>query len=103
MNEKFNELMQNEAFVEKLFALENDTEVRDLLTKNGVELSLAEIAAIKTGLDFRFSKDGELSEDDLENVAGGYASDLIRPLVLDIAINVDGRRTADRWSGSRRW
>ncbi len=98
MNEKFNELMKDEAFVEKLFALENDTEVRDLLAANGVDLTLAEIAAIKTGLDSNLSENGELSEDDLGNVAGGYA-DAIRAAADFIVTLGDG---VHNWT-KRRW
>ena len=72
MIEKWNELLQDEAFLEKLLNLESDTEVQTLLAENGLELTLAEIASIKTGIESRLSSDSEdLSEDDLENVAGG--------------------------------
>lgn len=72
MNEKWNELLQDEAFLEKLLNLESDTEVQAFLAENGVELSLTEIASIKAGIESRLAADdAELSEDDLENVAGG--------------------------------
>lgn len=72
MNEKMSALLQDEAFLEKLLDLENDTDVQALLAENGVELTLAEISAVKTGIENRLAGENEeLSEDDLENVAGG--------------------------------
>lgn len=71
MKEKLNTLLQDEAFLEKLVALETDTEVQSLLAENGVELSIAEITAIKAGVAAQLGENEELSEDDLENVAGG--------------------------------
>jgi predicted ribosomally synthesized peptide with nif11-like leader len=79
MKEKLNELLQDEAFLQKLLAADSDTDVQTLLSENGVELTVAEIATIKTGVEARISSDNEeLSEEDLENVAGGSdVSDII--------------------------
>jgi len=71
MNEKLNTLLEDQDFIEKLTNTETDTEVQALLAENGVELTLEEINAVKKGVEARISEEGELSEDDLENVAGG--------------------------------
>lgn len=82
MTEKMNELFQDETFVEKLLNKETDVEVKELLAENGVEISLEEISAIKKTVEARLENDSELSEDDLENVAGGSdVSDLITGVV----------------------
>jgi len=71
MNEKLNTLLEDQDFIEKLTSAETDAEVQALLAENGVELTLEEINAVKKGVEARISEDGELSEDELENVAGG--------------------------------
>ena len=74
MQEKFEKLMQDEAFAEKLLSLDEDTEIQALLSENGVEFTLEQIAAIKKGVIAQLNgEDAELSEDDLEDVAGGIA------------------------------
>lgn len=84
MNEKMNELLQDEAFLEKLLNLESDTEVQALLAENGVELTLAEITSVKTAIESRLAGDNaELSEDELESVAGGVDVDKIITAVFD--------------------
>ena len=49
MEERLNELVQNEVFMKRLLALDTDVEVQTLLAENDVELSLDEIKFIKTG------------------------------------------------------
>ena len=83
MNEKLDELLKDEAFIEKLLNQENDTDVQALLAENGIELTLSDISAIKSGIEARLSGNEELSEDDLENVAGGVDVDKIITGVVD--------------------
>ena len=74
MMEKLETLLQDEEFAKKLFSLESDTEVQSFLAENGVEFTLKEIAAMKAAVKARLENgDEELSEDMLENVAGGSA------------------------------
>ena len=74
MQEKFEKLMQDEAFAEKLLSLDEDTEIQALLSENGVEFTLEQIAAIKKGVIAQLNgEDAELSDEDLEDVAGGIA------------------------------
>ena len=88
MNEKLDELLKDEAFIEKLLNQENDTDVQALLAENGIELTLSDISAIKSGIEARLSDNEELSEDDLENVAGGVDVDKIITGVVDGICNV---------------
>lgn len=71
MNEKINELLSNKEFVEKLMSLETETEVQNLLSENGVDLTVEQIAMIKKGVASQLTESDELSDDALETVAGG--------------------------------
>ncbi len=70
MNEELlKDILSDADFVKSLAALENPEDVQAALKEKGVELTLEDIAAIQNILEN--SNEGELSEDDLENVAGG--------------------------------
>lgn len=64
------------SLVEKLFALQNANEVQDFLKAQGLDFSMEEINVLKDGI-VKFvekrSTDGQLSDADLEDVAGGFA------------------------------
>ena len=66
------ELFADEAFVKSLLALETPEEVQAAVKAKGVDLTLDEISAIKEVLA-KFTS-AELSDADLENVAGGNSS-----------------------------
>ncbi len=100
MNEKLNALLKDQDFIEKLTNSETDTDVQALLTENGVELTLEEINAIKKGVDAHISGDGELSEDELENVAGGIDIGGIISGIVDNFIKIGDK--IDTWT-RRRW
>ena len=96
MKEKITALLQDKAFTEKLTSAESADDVSALFKAEGVELTPADIMTIKSRLEAKES--GELSEDDLENVAGGVMD------LIDDALNafVD----AGSWlysKVSRRW
>ena len=60
------------SFAEKIFALENANEVQDFLKAQGIDFSLEEIEEIKDGfVKIAEKADGELSDEALEEVAGG--------------------------------
>ena len=100
MNEKLTTLLQDEAFVEKLIAQENDTDVQALLKENNIELSLEEIALIKKKVDARLSSGSdELSDDDLENVAGGADVGSIISGVADALCKIGD--SVHKWTRSR--
>lgn len=84
--DKLKELFSDQKLCENLFALESNTDVQSFLNENGIALTLDEIDQIKDLL-IRYQNEeltdeekklidmyqvtGELSEEDLENVAGG--------------------------------
>lgn len=61
------------ALGEKLFSLESSTDVQSLLKEQGMEFSLEEISTIKDAVlkSVNKSTGGELSDEDLADVAGG--------------------------------
>ena len=74
MNEKrVKELFEDEAFVASLVALETPEEVQAFVNAKGGELTLEEVKAI--GKAINQAQGGELSDTNLEKVAGGISSD----------------------------
>ena len=90
--EKMKEIFADEAFVKSLFELESAGEVQAALKEKGIEFSEEEIISIR---DFLLKvekgditkeqlekstvqlEDGELSEEELENVAGGIVLETV--------------------------
>ena len=90
--EKMKEVFSDEAFVKGLFELESAAEVQAALKEKGIEFSEEEIISIR---DFLLKvekgditkeqlekwtvqlEDGELSEEELENVAGGIVLETV--------------------------
>ncbi len=66
-------LSENQALAEKLAELENPEDVQSLLKEEGIDFSVEEINELRDALLKTVEKDvdDELSEDDLEEVAGG--------------------------------
>lgn len=64
---------------ERLFGLETPEEVQNFLKEQGLEFSLEEINSLRETLVkvLEMKENGELSDEDLENVAGG-----IVPIIL---------------------
>lgn len=70
MNEELlKEILSDSDFAKSLIEMETPEAVQAALKEKGVELSLADITAIQSILTEQ--AEGELSEDELENVAGG--------------------------------
>lgn len=63
-------LLETEDFVETLCATTNEEEVQELFRNNGVEISGEEIDNLARAIEIG-ARNGELSDDDLEEVAGG--------------------------------
>lgn len=84
------------ALAEKLFSLENPTDVQSLLKEQGLEFSLEEISTIKDAVVKAVSKStsGELSDEDLEDVAGGTVGQQVDQFIYKLTnfITVGGRR-----------
>lgn len=98
MSDKLNALLENEAFIEKILNAENPEQVSALFAENGVTLSVKEVEILRSRLEN--TDNDELSEDQLENVAGGVDLDLIDD-VLKSAVKI-GERLYDSIS-RRRW
>ncbi|MDD3852444.1 MAG: Nif11-like leader peptide family RiPP precursor [Syntrophomonadaceae bacterium] len=89
-------IKEDNGFGEKLFSLENSEEAQSYLKDNGIDFSLDEIAQLKDALIKAVGKQqgGELSDEDLENVAGGSIGSSIDSIIDGISnfITVGGRR-----------
>ena len=101
MNEqKIKEVFADEAFVESLLNMENAEDVCAALAEKDIEVSIADVVAIR---DMLVSKDGELSEEDLENVSGGVVIATVITVVCGIisascgAANLTHNVTRGRW------
>ncbi|NLB51697.1 MAG: Nif11-like leader peptide family natural product precursor [Syntrophomonadaceae bacterium] len=60
------------SFLEKLFSLETPEEVQSLMKEAGIEFTLEEIDGLRKAL-VKTAEKGELADEDLEGVAGGFA------------------------------
>lgn len=87
-----------DALAEKLFNLETPEEVQSLLKEQGLDFSFEEINSIKDALVKAAKKgeDGSLSDDQLEDVAGGILVP-IAIAVLPPAISITTVLTRGRW------
>ena len=91
MNEKrIKEAMSDESFVKGLLALESSGEAQNAFREKGIEVGAEEILELRDAL-VKASKraaenGGELSMEDMEEVAGGYL-DTITNIVITIATN----------------
>lgn len=86
-------IFEDQAFVESLLAMESVAEVQTALKEKGVEMTEADILAVRDLLtkvesgemtleQLKQIEEGELSEDALEQVAGGLAFTLIGTSIL---------------------
>lgn len=98
MNEKINALMEDEGFVESILQLETAEEVQKAFADKGVDLTVQDIEAIKDAVIAK--TEGELSEDDLENVAGGADVGGIITVVVDGILKLGDK--IHEWT-RRRW
>jgi predicted ribosomally synthesized peptide with nif11-like leader len=98
MEQKFTQLQAkigaDQSFVEKLFSLETPEEVQRLLKAENMDFTLEEINMFKESLVKAIAKGegGELSDDELEEVAGGYT-----PSGVLYFGNISGYRGDNRW------
>ena len=98
MQEKLNALLEDEAFLNKMLNAENPEQVSALFAENGITMSAKEVEILRSRLEN--ADGGELSEDQLENVAGGVDLDLIDD-VLNSIVKV-GERLFDSISRDRK-
>ena len=67
------EAFADEEFVTALFALDTAEEAQAMLKDKGIEMTLDEVKRLPDAMAMARTGEGELSEDDLEDVAGGSA------------------------------
>ena len=67
--EKIKEVFSDKDFVGSLLELETAEEVQSAISKKGIDLSISDIEVLRAQLA---NSGEELSEEDLENVAGGF-------------------------------
>lgn len=79
LQEKLQEVLSDEAFKNELLKMEDEGDVQKALEEKGIEFSLDEIRRLKersnkyqNGEASEHMDDGELSEDELMDVAGGF-------------------------------
>ncbi|MEN1761407.1 MULTISPECIES: Nif11-like leader peptide family RiPP precursor [Anoxynatronum] len=79
-------LEADEKLAEKLFQLETAEEVQALLKENGFDMTIEEINAAREALitSITPSETGELSEENLDRVAGGSTGDVPRRRMIHI-------------------
>ena len=75
--ERIKEIFSDEAFVEELLSTHEPEKIQALLEDKDIEMSIAEIEKLKEMVIKKMENpdaDLELSDDDLEDVAGGCAA-----------------------------
>ncbi len=78
--QRIKELLADEEFVKELVALETPEEVQAMLEEYDIEVTTEEIQQIH---DFLVEHEGEeLSEEDLENVAGGFGLIILALIIV---------------------
>ncbi|HBQ86814.1 MAG TPA: hypothetical protein DD811_10110 [Syntrophomonas sp.] len=77
----------DKTLAEKLLSQENPQDVQSLLKEQGLDFSIEEIDMLRQALVRALEKNAgdELSDEDLENVAGGFAITAIVALIGAIA------------------
>ncbi len=83
-NAKLMEIFQNEQFKVEAENLTTAEELQSLFSKYGLELTKQEVVAL-CGAIVRQMNGGELTEDDLEDVAGGFAWAIVGAVALGAA------------------
>lgn len=94
---KFQELINDEAFVKKAFCVDTVEEVQAAFAEQGVEITPEEIYAIGDAVSAATAGDGELYEDALDAVAGG----VIEWIVVGKVIVAVGGAILGLWSWYR--
>jgi predicted ribosomally synthesized peptide with nif11-like leader len=86
------------ALGEKLFALETPEEVQSFLKAEGLEFTIEEIMTLREALVKALEKkeNGELSDEDLEEVAGGFIVALIM-FIVPLLVGIVSGATEGKW------
>ena len=97
--ERIKEVFSDEAFVKELFSKETPEEVQAMLEDKDIELSIDEIVKLKELLEKKVENpDAELSDEDLEDVAGGcYGIVVVACFVVVFGGSIVETATRGRW------
>ena len=68
--QRFEELMKNRKFAEKIVKMQTPEEVQEAFKKEGAEISLEEAKVLSKVMSETAKKGRQLSEDELKNIAG---------------------------------
>ena len=100
---KFEEVCKDEEFVKSLLALDGPAEVKAALEGKGIEMTEEEIIQVRDALVKISEKGGEeLSEDELESVAGGeIICCVVSAVLLGVTLVCTGASLVDTFY--RRW
>ena len=123
--EKVNEVFSDQQFVTSLFAMETVAEVQAALKEHGIDLTEQEILSIQNMLSkvesgeisadqmellAKKTMDGELSDESLEQVAGGFVITATVALVTKVvcmtvmaAVGVGAGFGIGQYMNDRRW
>ena len=83
-------------FMQELMDLETTEDVQKAMEQKGISLSIPEINKLQSILESQASGEGELSESDLEEVAGGGLVQTLTDFFLD-GVDAMNRWTRRRW------
>ena len=104
MEEKLEQLLSEEGFVEKLMACETAEQAQALFAERDVDVSLSQLKDLSAQLQIATSQDDELDEEMLDIVAGGatvhylWSRDLIQRLADRGRVpNMRGKKATLRW------
>ena len=109
--ERIKEIFADEEFVKEFFSKETPKEAQAMLAEKDIDVSIEELVAIKNIIDKKLQaaadgEDGEICDDDLENVAGGVLLTGTAFLLIGVAVPVIvvGTIVGGTYLGqSRRW
>lgn len=87
--EKVKELLQNEENAREIFVEDADQTLANLAA-HGVEMNKEELGELASGILCGMGKEEELSEGELENVAGGFAAKKLLDAALKDVVKAVG-------------
>ena len=86
--ERIKEIFSDKEFVTELISLETPTDIQALLKTKGIDLELDQVRKmgeiINKQLNAVAIEEGEISEEDLEDVSGGWFA-IVMPIITTVA------------------
>ena len=104
--EKLKEIFADKDFTAKVLEMETPEEVQKAISNKGVDLTIEEIESVKQAIINQSEGNEELSDDQLENVAGGFAIStaiaIAGVITGAVSAGVALGNAVDKWT-RRRW